>query len=313
MRLLRLIAWLGVLCCVFWDGYGGQSELAPGVRIASYNLRNYLSMDRVVDGRFRRNYPKPEEEKDVLRQTILAARPDLLVVQEIGGLDYLIELKRDLAGAGLAYGHVYLLEADDSTRMIGALWLPSLTVEPVAHLDLSFPLHGSRRNVKRGMLELKVNLPDGGGLSVFALHLKSRYTVDKRDFKAVSQRTGEAQAARERILSLHKRPRESNYLVLGDLNDYRNSSTLRRLLKRGDTVISEIVELKDERGLVWTHFYEKGGEYSLIDYALASPGLLKERSVSGEVLEREDFFTGSDHRLIWVDVSLPSGESRVAP
>ena len=34
------------------------------IRVASYNVHNYLSMDRIVEGRWRPDYPKPEKEKD---------------------------------------------------------------------------------------------------------------------------------------------------------------------------------------------------------------------------------------------------------
>ena len=33
------------------------------IRIASYNLRNYLITDRLVEGQWKVNYPKPEAEK----------------------------------------------------------------------------------------------------------------------------------------------------------------------------------------------------------------------------------------------------------
>ena len=33
------------------------------VRVASINVQNYLIMDRWVDGRWKRDYPKPEKEK----------------------------------------------------------------------------------------------------------------------------------------------------------------------------------------------------------------------------------------------------------
>ena len=33
------------------------------VRVASFNLQNYLSCERIVDGKWRPDYPKPEVEK----------------------------------------------------------------------------------------------------------------------------------------------------------------------------------------------------------------------------------------------------------
>jgi hypothetical protein len=36
------------------------------IRIASYNLKNYLIMDRLVEGQWRKDYPKPEAEKSII-------------------------------------------------------------------------------------------------------------------------------------------------------------------------------------------------------------------------------------------------------
>ena len=78
--------------------------------IASYNLENYLVTDRMIDGRYRKEYPKPEVEKRALRANIIAVNPDILAVQEIGDLPYLEELQRDLARDGLSYPYIYLGE-----------------------------------------------------------------------------------------------------------------------------------------------------------------------------------------------------------
>lgn len=53
------------------------------IRIASYNLKNYLIMDRLVEGQWRKDYPKPEAEKFIILKNILEVRPDFLVIQEI--------------------------------------------------------------------------------------------------------------------------------------------------------------------------------------------------------------------------------------
>ncbi|MDQ8182178.1 endonuclease/exonuclease/phosphatase family protein [Pelagicoccus sp. SDUM812005] len=274
------------------------------LRIATYNLRNYLLMDRQVDGRFRLEYPKPEAEKAVVRRTILEAAPDLLAVQEIGTWDELEELRDDLEQEGLPYESVFVLEADDETRRIGALWRAGIEVEPIAHDDLSFSLFGDEMRVKRGMLELRVRAGEGPPFSVFVLHLKSKYTTDRRDPQSTQRRTKEAHAARERILERFPDPSRSPFMIVGDLNDHRNSSPVRRFLVRGDLQISQILEARDRSGLIWTHYYKKGGEYSLLDYMLASPGLTSIYETRSEIVDRADYYEGSDHRLVWTDLSL---------
>ncbi len=274
------------------------------IRIATYNLRNYLSMDRLVQGQFRLDYPKPESEKAVVRKTIVQAAPDVLAVQEIGSQAELEELQDDLRQEGLPFSSVYLLEADDDTRHIGALWNERVNVRGKAHADLEFELFGESMKVKRGLLELQVQAGEGGALSVFVLHLKSKYTTDKRDPQSTIRRTKEAHAARERILDLFPDPNESPFLIVGDLNDHRNSSPVRRFLIRGDLGISHILDARDGSELIWTHYYKKGGEYSLLDYMLASPGLLRAFQTKSGIVDLPDYYEGSDHRLVWTDLEL---------
>ncbi len=60
---------------------------SPGVtlRLATYNVRNYNSVDRRVNGEFKPHWPKPEAEKAALRNVILSARPDVLAEGAAGG------------------------------------------------------------------------------------------------------------------------------------------------------------------------------------------------------------------------------------
>lgn len=51
VRLLLLLVFLSL-------NVSGQES----IRIASYNLRNYLIMDRLVEGQWMKNYPKPKAE-----------------------------------------------------------------------------------------------------------------------------------------------------------------------------------------------------------------------------------------------------------
>lgn len=278
------------------------SNGAEPLRIATYNVRNYLTMDRQIEGKFRRDYPKPEVEKEVVRMSILSASADILALQEIGTKAELLELRDDLAQDGLHYESSYLLEADDDVRRVGALWKSHLSISPRPHADLDFKLFEEPLSVKRGMLELQVELEKGSSFSIFILHLKSKYTSDKRDPQSTQRRTKEAHSARERILDLFPNPETSPFMIVGDLNDHRNSSAVRRFLSRGKLQISTVLDVQDSSGLIWTHYYKKGGEYSLLDYMLASPGLTKTFETQSGIVSSEEYYTGSDHRLAWTDL-----------
>ena len=173
--------------------------VGESIRIATYNLGNYLTTDRLVDGVWRQNYPKPESEKNALRAVILKAQPDILLLQEVGSKAHLRELQSDLCIAGLDYPYRYHLMAFDQKRQIAAL--SQIEAKKVkCHTDLGFSYQGQRRTVLRGMLELVFELDNRTQFSVFNLHLKSRWTVDKADPQAMKFRRAEAQAARDRIL-----------------------------------------------------------------------------------------------------------------
>lgn len=277
----------------------------PTLRVATYNLRNYLCMDRLMDDGFRREYPKPESEKRVVRETIRAVSPDVLILQELGGPNYLAELQTDLAREGLVYTGAALAEAQDEERHVGALWKNRIMAKATTHADLRFPYFDDDTLVKRGMLELVIH--DSGGnawASIFGLHLKSKYTTDNRDPMSEERRVREAQAARNRILERFPDPNKARFLIVGDLNDGPNSRALQRFKTRGDVRIAYLLQSRDPFGLTWTHYYKKGGMYSQIDHILASSGWPELRETTATIESPPDYYDGSDHRLVWVDVPI---------
>jgi len=277
--------------------------LADALRVASYNVRNYLTMDRLADGRWREDYPKPESEKRVVRESILAVRPDILALQEIGTRGHLEELRRDLANEGLEYAGIAWMEAQDSERHVAALWREGLEIETVAHRDLGIKYMGDRDFVKRGMLELQVK--DGEGeWSLFNLHLKSKYTNVKSDPLSTQRRTLEARAARDRVIRVYPDLERRRYLIVGDLNDSPVSGALRAVTKRGDRILSIPIDFLDSRGHRWTHYYKREDSYTRIDYMLRSPGWKALENAKGTIYERPDYYQGSDHRLIWMEIPI---------
>ena len=59
--------------------FGGER-----VRVASYNVRNYLLMDRLVAGRWVEDSPKPEIENRIVRSIIKNVNADIIALQEMG-------------------------------------------------------------------------------------------------------------------------------------------------------------------------------------------------------------------------------------
>ncbi|ADE54463.1 endonuclease/exonuclease/phosphatase family protein [Coraliomargarita akajimensis] len=286
---------LGVVSC-----FAAQAQL----RVASLNLDNYLIMDRSVDGRWRKEYPKPESEKHALRQAILSVRPDVLVVQEIGGAEFLEELRLDLANLGLEYSSAIHMRGSDTVRHVAVLSM----VEPqsiVRHADLNFAYMERRQAVSRGLLELSFEGRGGQNFRLFAVHLKSRRTTEKADPQSVLWRTREAEACRNRIIERHDGDGNLPYLVVGDFNDHPRSSTLRRFYQRGERELGHWVPAADSRGQVWTHFYAREYSYSTVDGFVASPELLPSiKNGRATIVDDPRTLSASDHRMVYLDLDF---------
>lgn len=289
---------------IFLSVFVLQLNAGDRIRIASYNLKNYLITDRLVEGIWLKDYPKPEVEKSIIQRGLLEIRPDLLVVQEIGGRDFLYELSEDLKAAGLNYPYLILMKGEDSVRMTGLL----SRIEPnysKQHRDLDFNYFSENRSVLRGMLEVGFDL--GMPFALFSVHLKSRYTSDDRDFESERFRTLEAQACRDRILKRIDAAKTEHYLIAGDFNDSPNSAPLRRFYKKGKRIIGKQIFPRDASGAFWTYFYHKEKTYSTVDGFVLSPSLLPYLvEDSAQIWSPSDYYLGSDHRLVYFDFEIPN-------
>ncbi len=275
------------------------------IRVATFNVYNYLSMDRRVEGRYRPAYPKPEVEKAGIRATIRAVEPDVLALQELGPAPYLEELRQDLAHEGLVYTHSYLLEAADPARHVAVLSrLPFRAVN--GHPEVEFNYFQERELVKRGLLEVSFGEGDERW-TLFVVHLKSRFTDRPDDPMSETRRTLEARAARDLVLARFPNPGSARYIVAGDFNDTTRSRPIEAFRHRGPRTITELLPTADSRGETWTHRYLPEDSYTRVDYLLVSPGMRP--SVAGGVARIFDgvgALSGTDHRMVYLDLDPAS-------
>ena len=212
---------LPVLSVVGWILCWAIVARAAPLTVATYNVENYTLADRLAEGVYRKDYPKPEAEKAALRTVIRRIGADVLALQEIGGEPFLAELQRDLRSEGVDYPYAAVLVAEDKDRMIAVLSKRPF-VQVTRHGDLSFKYFDGVQKVRRGLLEVRV-AADAGEVALFIAHLKSLYTERPDDPAAALQRAGEAVAIRDRVLKVFPEPAEARFLILGDLNDHRAS------------------------------------------------------------------------------------------
>jgi len=280
--------------------------LGEELRIATYNLDNYLVADRYVNGRWRPSYPKPEREKTIIRQIIKEVSPDVLVLQEMGSIAFLEELRTDMAREGTHYEYLVHMHGADQNRFL-AILSKRVPKNLLKHKDLNFKYFEGREVVKRGMLEMTFQLTCGTNFQLFALHLKSRYTNKKEDFQSSLRRVGEAEACRNRILERTYNQGAGNYLIVGDFNDHPSSSTMRRFYRRGNLEIGALVPAADSRGERWTYFYEKESRYESVDGFVVSAAFMpKIKAGRAQIVDSLAALSGSDHRMIYLDLIEPA-------
>jgi endonuclease/exonuclease/phosphatase family metal-dependent hydrolase len=268
-------------------------------------------MDRNVAGSWRPNYPKPEREKVAVRDVIQAARPDILVLQEMGTLDFLEELRADLNQEGLHYPYAVHLSGPDPVRHVAMLSMYP-PEEVVKHKHLDFKYFEGRQKVKRGLLEVTFRDADNKRFTIFGLHLKSRWTDDKRDPESEMRRTREAEACRNLIISRTVDVGHDRFMVVGDFNSHPGGATLRRFYKRGKLNFGTQLTAYDTRGAVWTYFYQKESEYKAVDGFVLSKALVPEvEAGTGHIVDTVSALHGSDHRMVYADFLFGSPSSPI--
>lgn len=289
-----------LLLLAFLLAHGTSAET---VRVASYNLYNYLDTNRWVDGHYRMDYPKPEADKAAARKVIIAANADILALQEIGGPLHLEELRQDLKKDGLDYPYAECLIGPDENRRIAVL--SKIPFTAAGHTTLDFKYFDGREVIKRGLLEVQFGEGDAAW-TLFVVHLKSRWSDRDDDPHSSQRRTGEAQAARDFIRDKYPPETEPRYLVVGDFNDSKRAAPIRRFLSVGDTELTQLLDAGDSRGDAWTFHYRAEDKYERVDFILASPALFPAITDGASVIydSQPETSQASDHRLIYVDMAV---------
>ncbi|HLP02810.1 MAG TPA: endonuclease/exonuclease/phosphatase family protein, partial [Opitutaceae bacterium] len=217
---------------------------------------------------------------------------------------YLEELQRDLATEGAAYPHRALVDGPDLKRHVAVLSRVPLAVVRL-HREVRALGHDETGLVRRGVLEVTV-LCGAREVTLFVVHLKSRHTNDPADPFSAAQRQAEAEAVRNLVLRRVPRPQEASFLLLGDCNDTPRSRPVQALLRRGETVVAELLPARDANGDAWTHYFRKEDSYSRVDYLCVSPGL-RPAVAKAWIFDSADVRTASDHRPLLVRLDCGSG------
>lgn len=267
------------------------------IRFVSYNVENWLTMERFTNGK-RATSPKPEKERHAVVQALLAAKPDILGVSEIGNEDDVKDFQKHLAEAGMPMPHAHLNRGADDTRSLVILSRFPIG-KTVARDNLAYRIQGEEFKMQRGILDATITTPVGP-FRFLGVHLKSKREVDEGDQEEM--RRSESHLLRREVDAILREDPEARLVVYGDFNDTRNSPTLRTAQgpARSDSALT-MIPLRDSRGHLWTHHWDYQDVYSRIDYVMVSPILrdLVDRDHS-KILDGEETAGASDHRPLLV-------------
>jgi endonuclease/exonuclease/phosphatase family metal-dependent hydrolase len=292
---------------------GTRPHPANSLRFCSYNLKNWLEMDRRFNAP--RNStdnlkPKPEKEKAKAVAIIKALNPEILGVCEIGTPEDLADLKQHLAEVGLDYPYTEHTGGGDPTRHLALLSrYPIIAHHHQTNLtynigDLTFP-------VQRGFLDATIQIKPNFTLRAIGVHLKSQRAVDEAD--QALMRRNESALLRAYTKSILTSEPKTELLLYGDFNDNPKSPGIEDIKgERSDPVtrMSDVL-LRDTEGEIWTHFYDWQDSYSRLDYFFVSAALHPRVKFRDSFIYRDkDFFAGSDHRPIVLELSTETTKKK---
>src|SRR5947209_1215440 len=122
---------------------------AEPFRVATYNIENYL--DEPTDTR----PAKSDEAKGKVCENIVALKPDVLALQEMGGRTAYKQLRNCLESKGLTFPHAeYITGFDTNIHLAVLSRFPFASVHP--HTNDSFLLDGRRFRVSRGFAQVDI-------------------------------------------------------------------------------------------------------------------------------------------------------------
>lgn len=282
---------------------------AVNFRVATYNVETYL--DQPTESR---HFVKTDAAKAKVRESIRAANPDVLALEEMGTTNALLELRAALQADGCEFPYWDWAQGFDTNIHVAVLSrFPIVARNP--HTNDNFLLDGRRFRVSRAFIEDEIRVTPDFTFTLLAAHLKSRRPSPAAD--QAEQRLQEAIVLRGIVNERLNANPDARLIVLGDFNDVKDSPSTKAVIGRGKFKLIDTRPAErngddapaekpayDPARIVWTHFYGKEDTYGRIDYILLSPALNRDWVKSGTYIPRvPNWGVGSDHRPIVAEFS----------
>jgi endonuclease/exonuclease/phosphatase family metal-dependent hydrolase len=293
IRAIGLLLFCGTLAA-----FGAEQTF----RVATYNLESYL------DQPSGHRKAKTAEAKAKVCENILAIKPDVLAIEEMGTTNALLELQGALKARGLDLPFWEHVNGHDTNIHLAILSrFPFTARRP--HTNDAFLLGTHRHFVSRGFAEVEIEAGAKYRFTLIAAHLKSRLVVGNAN--EAEERLQEAVRLRALIDARLNANPEMNLVVLGDFNDVRDSAALKTIVGEGRNPLFDLRPSErphpahiasDEHAVTWTYHFSKEDVFSRIDYILVSRGMAREwLNEETYVFSAPDWGVASDHRPVVAD------------
>lgn len=299
----RLRRWAVFFVLLGTTGTLFSTEKPEPVTLVFYNLKNYLAMDRRIDGEIVAGAPKPEKEVAAVVTALLELEPDILAICEIGDASFLEDLKSRLKSGGLDLPHTGLVTAASGHNRNLAILSRFPIAEDNSRDDYTYSIGDAKLPFQRGVLDTKVAITPQYHLRIIGLHLKSKREVPDAD--QALMRLNEARLARTHLDKIFEEEPGANVIVVGDLNDLRIEPPVKALQGTfGRDGYLASLTLADRYGFRWTYHWGFADSYARIDFALYSRGLSPEIERDQSYIHHwDDWDTASDHRPLVIRIT----------
>ena len=271
-----------------------SGETGPGLRFISYNVENWLTMDRYVDNKSLKGAPKPEKEKEAVIKILADNHPDVIGICEIGTAADLAEIQERLKAAGLNLPNSHYTGGSDPTRHLG--FLSKFPITSTSKPEVSeYQLAGQTFGINRGILDVSITA-NGKPYRFLGVHLKSKRESEQGDQEVI--RFNEARLLRLHLDSILKKDANARLVVYGDFNDTRATKPIKMITgKYSDPTYLTAIPVRDSNQEAWTHYWTINDIYSRIDFIMVSQAMKPDVDFkASKILDDKEWNTGSDHR-----------------
>ena len=284
----------------FRDSEPAKQSAVPannaGLRFMTYNVENWLTKDRYVDGKNIKAAPKPDKEKQAIITLVARQSPDVIGICEIGEASDLAEIQEKLNASGLSLPHLYYTGGSDPTRHLGILsrFPIASTVKPA---ETEYQMDGKTFGMNRSILDATIDVR-GKTFRFVGVHLKSKRDSEQGDEEAI--RLNEARLLRRHLDSIFRADPAARIVLYGDFNDTRATQPIKVVTGNYNSpTYMTAIPVKDSNNEAWTHYWALNDVYSRIDYVMTSHALKVEVDFkASKIIDDAGWNDGSDHRAI---------------